>query len=266
MLPHHLQTVQNIKAHLESDPKVLALILGGSVTHGFALPSSDIDIMIVLSPADHAAQLATGYATYRSVEAAPYPDGYVDGKFTTLDFIRAVAERGSEPARYAFSHAVILFSRIPGLEEVVREAGRYPVHLKKERLKSFRTQFAAWRWFSTEARKKGNVFLVNLAVGKMCLFGMRLILAWNERLYPFHKWAVKEVEKCAEKPEGVVQAIERVCVDMSEENVEGVFELIKGYREWEEGMREDGWERWGTVFLRDVELTWLNGQMAIEDV
>ncbi|KAK4448977.1 hypothetical protein QBC34DRAFT_485356 [Podospora aff. communis PSN243] len=266
MLPHHLQTVQNITAHLRADPRVLALILGGSVTHGYAIPSSDIDVMIVLSPEDHAAQLATGYATYRNVECADYPDGYVDGKFTTLDFIRTVAERGSEPARYAFSHAHILFSDIPELEELVKKAGSYPVHLKKERLQSFRVQFAAWHWFSTEARKKGNVFLVSLAVSKMCLFGIRLVLAWNEMLYPFHKWALKELEKAGEKPEGMVQAIERACKEMSEEHVEGVFELIKNFREWEEGMKPDGWDRWGTVFLKDVELTWLNGQMAIDDV
>ena len=266
MLPHHAQTVQNIKAHFEADPRVLALILGGSITHGFALPGSDVDVMIVLSPEDHAAQLATGYATYRNVEAATYPDGYVDGKWTTLDFIRQVADHGSEPARYAFKSARILFSHIPELPSLLAAAGTYPLVLKKERLQSFRTQFAAWHWFSTEARKKDNVFLVNLAIGKMCLFGIRLILAWNERLYPFHKWALKELEKAEEKPEGVIEAINRVSVDGSEENVEELFELVKGYREWEEGMKADGWDRWGTVFLKDVELTWLNGQMSVEDV
>ncbi|AEO63743.1 uncharacterized protein THITE_2109331 [Thermothielavioides terrestris NRRL 8126] len=266
MYPHHEQTIQNIKAHLQQDPRVQALILGGSIAHGFENPASDVDVLIVLSEDDYNAQLETGYSTYRNVEAAPYPGGYVDGKYITLSFIRQVAERGSEPWRYAFDGAQVLFSRIPGLEDEIKRAATYPVGEKTDRVKRFRTQLAAWHWFSIEARKKNNKYLLNVAVSKLVLFGSRLILAHNETLYPFHKWLLAVLERVPEKPEGFVSAIERLNEDRSEENVQEFFEMVKQFRNWDETMLPDGWERWGSQYAQDVELTWLNGNRAIDDL
>jgi predicted nucleotidyltransferase len=271
MHPHHIETIRNVTAHFERDSKVLALILAGSIAHGFEAPSSDVDVMIVLSDADHAARTQIGRSTYHNEELATYPGGFIDGKFTSVGFIREVAERGSEPARYGFKDARILFNRIPDLPDaeldaLMRRAALYPVAEKKERLKRFRTQFAAWHWYACEARTKGNRFLLNLAVAKLTLFGIRLIMADNEALYPFHKWALKELERVQDKPDGVVQIIERVNEDPSESNVEGFWELIKNYKQWEEGMPPDGWKRWGAQFMVDVELTWLNGSMSVDDV
>jgi len=271
MQTHHAETIRNVTAHFEGNPKVLALILGGSIVHGYALPSSDVDIMIVLADAEYDALVQAGRSTYHNSELATYPGGYIDGKFTSIAFLRDVIERGSEPARYGFKDARILFNRIPGLTDteldaLMRRAAEYPVAEKMDRLKRFRAQFAAWHWFATEARVKGNRFLLNLAVGKMTLFGIRLILADNEAPYPFHKWALKELERVQDKPEGVVQAIERVNEDPSEENVEGFFELIKNYKQWEEGMPPDGWQRWGSQFMADVELTWQTGGRAVDDL
>jgi len=35
MHPHHSQTIQNVKEYFERDPQVLALLLSGSIAHGF---------------------------------------------------------------------------------------------------------------------------------------------------------------------------------------------------------------------------------------
>ncbi|KAK0616434.1 hypothetical protein B0T14DRAFT_497680 [Immersiella caudata] len=271
MYPHHADTIRNVTAHFEADPTVLALLLGGSIAHGFEKASSDVDVLILLSDADHAAQAKAGRLTYHNAELATYPGGFIDGKFTSICFINDVIERGSEPARYGFKDARILFNRISGLPDeeldaLLRRATTYPVANKKQRLKQFRAQFAAWRWFSAEARAKGNRFLLNLAVAKLTMFGIRLILADNEMLYPFHKWAIRELERAVDKPEGVVHAIEKMNEEPSEENVQAFFEMIKGYKEWEEGMPVDGWQRWGSQFMTDVELTWLNGGMAVDDL
>ncbi|KAK4233603.1 hypothetical protein C8A03DRAFT_47888 [Achaetomium macrosporum] len=266
MYCHHEQTIQNIKAHLEQDPRVQALILGGSIAHGFESAESDVDVLIVLSDEDYQTQLATGYYTYRNVEAAAYPGGYVDGKYTTLRFIREVADRGSEPWRYAFDGARVLFSRIPDLEAEIRRAATYPVGEKADRLKRFRAQFAAWHWYTTEARRKGNKYLLSVAVGKLILFGSRLILAHNEVLYPFHKWLLAVLAQVPKKPEGIMDIIERLNEDPSAQNVEAFFGMVKDFRNWDETMRPDGWERWGSQYAVDVELTWMNGNRAVDDL
>jgi predicted nucleotidyltransferase len=51
MYPHHSQTIQNVTAYFQRDPEVQALLLSGSIAHGFQSPTSDVDIMIFVSEA-----------------------------------------------------------------------------------------------------------------------------------------------------------------------------------------------------------------------
>ena len=46
MYPHHSQTIQNVKEYFQREPEVQALLLSGSIAHGFHTPTSDVDIMI----------------------------------------------------------------------------------------------------------------------------------------------------------------------------------------------------------------------------
>jgi dTDP-4-dehydrorhamnose 3,5-epimerase-like enzyme len=49
MLPHHSQSIQNVKEYFQRDPEVQALLLSGSIAHGFQNPASDVDVMIFVS-------------------------------------------------------------------------------------------------------------------------------------------------------------------------------------------------------------------------
>ena len=190
--PHHTTTLLNTITHFSPDPSVLALLLSGSLAHGFATPTSDVDILVILTAPAYAARRASGQLTFVSTDLAPYPGGYVDAKFLSLDFMRDVAQRGSEAARFAFEGATVVFAREEEVqrevEGLVKQAVRYPVEGKEERVRRFRAQVEAWRWFCGEGRKKGDKYLVGLAARKLVLFGGRLVLAHNEVLYPFHKW------------------------------------------------------------------------------
>jgi len=65
MHPHHEAAIERVVAQLRADPEVKALLLAGSIAHGFQSADSDVDLLIVVSD----------------------------------------AERGSEPARFAFEDA-----------------------------------------------------------------------------------------------------------------------------------------------------------------
>src|SRR5690554_4837288 len=101
MHPHHAATLARVVEHFQQDPEVLALILGGSLAHGFAQAASDVDVMIVVSESDYERRRGSGHTQYFTKELATYDAGYIDGKYVTPQFIQQVADRGSEPARYA---------------------------------------------------------------------------------------------------------------------------------------------------------------------
>ena len=77
-------------------------------------------------------------------------------KYISRGFLKQVAKKGSEPARFAFRDARVLFSRGKPLETFLEEVVRYPVEGKEERLRRYYAQFEAWNWYGKEALKIRN--------------------------------------------------------------------------------------------------------------
>jgi hypothetical protein len=260
MFDHHSTTLARVADHFSRDPEVIALLLGGSIAHGFCTAESDVDVMIVVSDPDHAARLRSVRTGFFSQELCTYP-GYVDGKYISTGLIREVAAKGSEPARFAFQDAQVVFSRDPSLPALVAEAARYPAHGKAERIRRFQVQVEAWRWYSSEALKKQNLVLLRTAVAKLTLFGGRIVLAHNDLLYPYHKWFSSVLAGAPEKPPALLEQIEALASAPDAERVERFTAAIRGFRGWQ--VDPIGW---GAQFMLDSELNWLHAPPPIDDL
>ncbi len=261
MQPHHSKSIQNVKEYFEGNPEVLALLLSGSLAHGFESPASDVDIMIFISEESHQKRFQTGQLTFFTRELCTYTEGYVDGKYLSLSFLKQVAEKGSEPARFAFEGSQILFSRIEGFEQQVRRIAAYPTAEKAERIRRFHAQLEAWHWYCGEALKQGNRYLLGTAVSKLILFGGRLVLAHNEMLYPYHKWFLKVLERAGDKPVEFMSCLQALSAEPTQENVEAFYETVKTFQPWSENPYG-----WGAQFMLDSELNWLDGQTPVDDL
>jgi hypothetical protein len=261
MHPHHIQSIQNVTEYFQRDPEVLALLLGGSIAHGFESPSSDVDLMILVSDADHKKRLDENRVHFFSLDLCTYEGGYAEGKYINPTFLEQVKQKGSEPARFAFAGSQVLFSRIEGLEEEIRKISAYPVEGKEERIKRFYAQFEVWHWYCQEALRLKNEYLLGTSVSKFILFSGRLILAHNELLYPYHKWFLRVLESAQDKPEGLLESIHQLNAVPSLENVEALYEKVKNRRPWIEGEFD-----WPTQFMFDSELNWLEGKTPVDDL
>jgi len=182
MYSHHTDSIQRITEYFERDPEVLALLLGGSIAHGFETPTSDVDIMIFVSDEDYQKRFAENRIHFFNMELTTYTGGYVDGKYSTPSFVQQVSEKGSEPARFAFAGSQILFNKMDGFAEDVRKVAEYPQIGKAERIQRFYAQFEAWHWYCGEALRLNNPYLLGTSISKFILFSGRLILAHNELL------------------------------------------------------------------------------------
>jgi predicted nucleotidyltransferase len=261
MEPHHSQTIQNVIDHFQRDPQVLALLLSGSLAHGFQTSTSDVDIMIFISEENYQKRFQAGQLTFFTTDLATYEGGYVDGKYLSLDFVKQVLEKGSDPARFAFEGAEVLFSRIEGFEEEICRIAEYPVAEKTERIKRFHAQLEAWRWYCGEALKQRNQYLLGTAVSKLILFGGRLILTHNEMLYPYHKWFLKVLEQAKDKPSDLMAAIQALTGSPTMENIEAFYQKVKTFQAWNENPHG-----WGAQFMLDSELNWMDGRTPIDDL
>ena len=261
MLPHHAETLRRTKEFFSKDPKVVGLLLAGSLAHGFQSAESDVDVMIVVSDEDHRERMRTDGTCFFSRELCTYEAGYVDGKYTSAGFLRDVAARGSEPARFAFQDVQVLFCQDPTLPELLKEVARYPVAEQSERIWRFQAQFEAWNWYTGEALKRGNLPLLRTAVAKLTLFGGRIVLAHNQLLYPYHKWFLRVLESAPEKPPSLLSEITGLAANPTREAIEQFGRTIREFRPW-----QISHATWPAQFMQDSEVNWLFHPPPIDDI
>lgn len=260
MYSHHMNAIKDATEKLKAQDEVLGVIVGGSVVHGYAIEDSDVDILIVYSDDEYNRRVTAGDLAYFETDSTHYEGGYIDGRATSVSFIKKVAEFGSEPAKYAFKDAMVTFDRAGGLEELVHAAALYPKQRKKENIEKFYAQFQTWRWYFYEALKRGNRYLMDVSVTKYVLFAGRLILAYNETLYPYHKWFLRELDGVKLKPDGLLLCINANIEQKKPEHVEKLYNLITSFTQWPNS------KPWSERFMFDSEFAWLDGRASISDL
>ncbi len=262
MSPHHAASLRNVVAEFERDQAVLALLLGGSLAHGFAKPDSDIDIAIILDADEFQQRKQSGRLHYNNRSLCTY-DGYIDGKYMDVEFLHLVANRGSDPARYAFKDSRILFSKLEGLEDLLAEIVRYPIAEIPARTTRFIAQLLAWRWYYSEAVRQKNQYLIFLALQKITLFSSRIVLAQNQLLYPYHKWLLRVAESAPRRPTGFPENIQTLLTGHSWEKIDAYCREIIAFAGVDFAQADAVWP---TQFMRDTELKWMTGESSIDDL
>lgn len=177
----------------------------------------DIDAVIVagsvahgLVAEDHYQDLfQRGKAHYFETASCTYDGGYIDGNYMSLDFVANVAER------------------------------------KQSNIIRFYSQFEAWKWYIYEALRNQDTYLIQQSVTNDVLFGGRMILAYNETLYPFHKWFMKVLSRV--EPEITIERVYACVMDFADGGTDAI-------------------ESWPNFFMRDSELNWLQGLAPIADI
>lgn len=263
MEKHHQATIDRFIARYAEDENVLAIVLGGSIAHGFAKPDSDIDVLIVVTDDDFARrkQLNKLAFSIRDAGIVTYDGGYVDCKVATIDFLETIAEKGSDAARYAFKDSKVLFSRIGDIQPLLARVAKFNAVDKVQRRHRFLCQLLAWKWYFSEAVKKQNDYLLHLATQKVMLFACRVVLNENDMLYPYHKWLLNEVQHAPRKPGGFDAALRAIGRAPALESVNLLVASVFAFVD----VREQDVD-WPNQFLADSEFNWLHHQTPVDDV
>lgn len=261
MYKHHRDTIYNIISKLKQNPDILSIIIGGSIAHGYETEISDVDIMIVLTEKAYEEKNKNNEFNYYEKESCTYEKGYIDGKYISLSYLKELAKKGNEPSRYAFEGAIIEYNKIDSLYSILKEIVRYPIEKKEENLRRFFSQLIAWHWYSKEAIKHNNKYLLQHSINQMILFSGRIILTHNEKLYPYHKWLLRVLKDTPNKPIDLIEKIDILLDEAKIENIDDLYKCINEFIEWDLGEYS-----WVSTFIRDTELSWLYGKPPIADI
>ncbi|MHA6532124.1 hypothetical protein [Paenibacillus sp. BAC0078] len=201
MLEHHKQTLERLVQKLEKNPACLAVITSGSVAQGQAGATSDVDVHLLVADEAYEEYYNSNTLSFVDREVSTYEGGYADVKVINLRFLELAATQGNEPTRYAFTGSEVLFSRIPGVDELVARIPVYPEENRERNLQDFTAQIYLHAfYFAREAAKKNDPYLLVHAVSNLVLFSGRIILAYNRVLFPSHKALLDTVETVEHKP------------------------------------------------------------------
>jgi hypothetical protein len=260
MHDHHRRAIARISERMQADPDVLALIIIGSVARGDAGGGSDLDGYLLLTDTAYQARQAAGAQAWSADELCDWPGGSAGGLLVDLAMLSDVAERGPEPARYAFTGAFAPFSRLPNLEALLQRIPVYPEHERTEKLTSFASQLPVHLAYLRLAEYSGNAYLLAETAVELVLFGGRLILAHNRMLYPNRKWFMRELARAPEQPPGLRGLAERLLRTPSIAHGEAFCDAVLGFAPWPRPPE-------GTMarFQRDRELHWRRGTAPLAE-
>lgn len=220
-----------------------------------------MDLLIVVDDAEYDARAREGRLQFATNEACDWPGGYVEGKVLSPSFLAKVARSGSEPARFAFEGARVLHSTLEGLDALLAAITRYPVEEKSARIRRFGAPLEAWQWYGHEALERNDRYLLGLAVARTTLFGGRMLLAHNERLFPYHKWFLRVLEGVPERPPDLMERIAALHETPSQATLLGFWAAVRSFRTW-----EDADQAWPVQFQRDSELNWIDAPPPVDDL
>ncbi|MFB6073976.1 MAG: hypothetical protein ABEJ89_03090 [Haloarculaceae archaeon] len=260
MYEHHREALDAVVADVREDADFLACLLAGSVAKGWERADSDLDVILVATDAAYERRRADWDLQYYREDVTDHPDVYADGKVVNRDFLREVADHGSEPARAAFLDAGVEWTADPEVPDLIDRIPVYPEDDRADRIRTFYSQMQAYRWFVDEAAKREEPYLRHHAATQLSLFGGRLLLAGARTLFPYHKWFARTLAETDDVPDGTVERMETLLADRTPEAADAFVEPIEDHADWD---RPDA--GWPVRFLLDREWQWRRGEPALEE-
>lgn len=258
---HHSRAINDFLSRYKTQDGFVAFLLAGSLAHGFAKEDSDVDIIIVATEEEYERRQRQNKLAFSFWDICKYPGGYIDCKVVSIKVLEEIAEKGSDPARYAFKDARVLYSRDTKIQDVLDRLTRYSRDKINDRQHRFACQLLAWKWYMSQAEGKKNQYLLHLATQKVTLFSCRLILNDNAELYPYHKWLLEETKRTRRKPDGFLRLIDLILdkpsFDLAQKITDCVFEFL--------GLIEKDID-WPNQFMSDSEMNWANHEAPIDDI
>ena len=260
MREHHQRTIAKLTELFQNDPRYPAMIIGGSIVKGREAENSDVDIMLLATNREYARCVAAQDFWYVNREICDYPSGYAEGKIIDRQYLVDTAERGNDPTRAAFVGAWVAYSRLPDLNALIARIPIYPVQEQQRKMESFYSQVLVQNWFVGEAEKRNDPYLLAQCTTELVLYAGRLILAYNQVLYPYHKWFMYEVRRAPNKPSDFVELLEQLLAQPGKATALNVMDSLKNYRDW--GVT---YAQAILHFTQDSEWHWRNSPSPLRD-
>ena len=216
-------------------------------------PDSDLDAMVIV-PDEYYEKLLEENRTAETINGlCTYEGGYFDVKYMTKDYLRAAAERGSEPTRNSFINSRVLFSDDPEIESLVAAIPVFQEKEMEEKMLSFFSDLQLnYNYFWKCCAPEGYMRTRTASEIVYCIY--RLILQENKVLFPCNRRLEETVAGLDNKPEGIVELCRRFCETMEDGLADKIVERYLAWTGYD--YRKDS-SIYQSRYCMDFEKWWL---------
>lgn len=205
MFDHHQKVIDKLVELHKNDDRYLALIICGSLATGKARPNSDVDIYLVATDKEFNALRKTKSYHYSNDEICDYPEGEIDGKIISVNYLIEASMRGNESTRASFIKAYMPFCHRDDIHELLPKISKYPEQERGAKLKAFYGQVDHWAYYTANGAETENRFLTLDSLSKLVFYSARLVLAYNRILYPCPKQLFDTVKEAPKMPPSFIE-------------------------------------------------------------
>jgi predicted nucleotidyltransferase len=264
MRNHHRRAIEQAQARLiGQNPRLLAIIVGGSIAKGTEREDSDVDLIVVLPDEEYRQRLDGNRLAFHWSDLCDYNGGYVEGRFVSRSYVKEAAARGSEPTRHSFTGTFPVYCVDPDIATWLPLIPTYPEDRRAGNIAAFLAQMQLNRgFFWSEGKRRNDQYLQMRAATEIILFGCRLILAHNRILFACQKRLVEQVLAAPNKPDGLEDKINRLLTEMTDDAKEDFCKAIESLADWG---KVNHLVQHLNRFLQDVEMSWFNRVHAVSE-
>lgn len=203
MYKHHELSIKNMEKYFR-EHNAIALLLVGSVAKETEREDSDLDGIVILSEEKYA-EKEKNYTTTETIDGlCTYEGGYFDIKYMTKQYLKDLAEKGSEPARNGFAKAKIIFCNDAEIEDILPRIPLFQNKEKEEKLLSFYSNFwLNYHYFLKSCSIDGYMKIHTISEIIYSIY--RMILQENEILFDCNRQLEQQVESISENTDELVR-------------------------------------------------------------
>lgn len=219
------------------------------------MEDSDIDFYLVVTGEEYERKSALKGLSI-SIDEENANVGYI-----TVDYLTQAVTKAPEPLRFAFTNALVVFTKEPTIKDLVKKIQVYPENERDEKMVSFVSQLPIHLSYLKFGEYSNNPYVLTETAVKLVLFGGRLILAHNRLLYPSRKQFLKQLERAEEKPKNFLDLATNLLRNPSITNAGTFYDSVMNYKHWKKP--EEGFMQ---RYIRDTRQGSLDGNLPIEEL
>ena len=220
-------TIKQLIEYVSQDDSILGLILCGSIARGTETDQSDIDVFVVVTDERfNKERISKNYFWGTNHDLKGFKV-YIDGKIVPKSFLMKIWEYGNQSVKSTLYNSRVIYSCDSDIEKLLLNKSYISTQEKNENIRKFYSMMRSSMLSADDDLE--NILFVNKCIFDTVFYACRLVLAYNDILYPCVKNLYKELNNCKKIPNDFILLMNDVMSSYSFDKMVDFYNCVDEY-------------------------------------